>query len=177
MWFKKFDFRKDPYTPTDPFEIPLDFIKWNRDDLRDRWKLERCIEDVTHGYRVGLRVYGPAGSGKTWLLRYLQKTLLEELGNKVAVIYGKVYKGDPTFSTVYESLVESWNDHRDQILLAIEKEVGRKRDRWSELIGDRDMATCLHEIRYPSKEEKTYICEHWLRGTRIGARDLSTAFR
>jgi hypothetical protein len=173
MWFEKLDFRKDPYTPTNPFEIPLDFIKWNRDDLRDSWKLERFIEDATHGYRVGLRVYGPAGSGKTWLLRYLQKSLLGELGDKVAVIYGKIMRVDPTFSALYDALVQGWNQHREKILLATEKKVGTERASWKDYIEDNDLAACLHEIRYPRQKEKTWICEHWLRGTKIGAGDLN----
>lgn len=172
MWFKEFDFKEDPYTTLGPFSIPLDYIKWNRDDLADKSKLERFIEDVGHGYRAGLAVYGPAGSGKTWLLRYLQKRLVEKFGGDIAVIYGRILRLEPTFGALYDDLVQSWNDQRDRILEAIDTKVGRTMPEWREFIGDSDLARCLYQIRSQETEQKVRICEHWLRGRKIGSADL-----
>jgi hypothetical protein len=174
MWFERYNFKEDPYIIRDPFTIPLDMILWDRDDLPQKGNLLRFIGDVVHGYRVGLKVYGPAGSGKTWLLRYLEKTLLEKLGDEVAVVYGKIFRGDPTFSVLYDTVVRDWNQrHREKVLDAVEGKADRDRVKWREYIGDSDLATCLHEIRYRSEEQKARICEHWLRGARVGARELA----
>lgn len=173
MWFKEFHFKADPYSTLDPFTISLEYIEWNRDDLRDKSKLERFIEDVGDGYRVGLAVYGPSGSGKTWLLRYLQKRLLEKFNDNIAVIRGRILRLEPTFGALYDDLVLSWNDQRARVLEAIEGEVDRKLPQWKEFIQDSDLAVCLHQMRYQQQEEKVRICEHWLRGRKIGSGDLS----
>jgi len=179
MWFERYNFKEDPYVIRDPFTIPLDMIRWDRDDLPQKENLRLFVADVVNGYRVGLKVYGPGGSGKTWLLRYLEKTLLEQLGDKIAivrgaVVYGKIAGLDPTFSALYENVVQCWNQHHRQTVLdAIEEEVGRDRAKWRECIDDSDLAACLHGIQYRSEEEKARICEHWLRGARIGAKELA----
>jgi len=172
MWFKRFKFKIDPYRLLDPFRIPVDLIEWDRDDLEQRDNFFRFIEDVVAGNRVGLRAYGAIGSGKTWLMRYLQKALEERLGDKVAVLYGKIPRVDPKFSTLYEILVENWNEHREKVLEAVANEAGKDLDDWEKLVEDNDLAACLYALHHQTKKEKVLICDQWLRGVKIGASDL-----
>lgn len=171
MWFETFQFEQDPYTTLNPFKIPLERIRWNRDDLQDKSKLDRFTDDIKGGYRSGLAVYGPAGSGKTWLVRYLQKRLLEESGGRIAVIRGRVLKLEPTFGALYDTFVNSWNEQREVALGAVEDRVGRDLSQWKGLIGDSDLATCLHHLQYPQRDAKVEICEDWLRGRKIAPQD------
>jgi energy-coupling factor transporter ATP-binding protein EcfA2 len=175
MWFEQFQFEQDPYSTLNPFEIPLERIRWNRDDLQDESKLERFTGDIKGGYRSGLAVYGPAGSGKTWLLRYLQKRLLEESGGGVAVIRGRVLKLEPTFAALYDTVVNSWNEQREAALAAMEDKYGRDLSQWKLGIGDSDLATCLHHLHYPQQDAKVEICEDWLRGKKIAPQDRRVA--
>jgi len=172
MWFQRFGFKEDPYAIRDPFKISPDFISWDREDLEDKWSLDHFIEDVIHRYRVGLKVYGGFGSGKTWLLRYLEKVLREQLGDKVVVMYGMIPRVDPTFSTLYYTLVEQWDQAREKTLLSIEERAGRDLTSWERLIEDTDLAACLYGIQYTREERQKRVCQHWLRGERIGASEL-----
>jgi len=173
MWFKKFSFKDDPYVGRDPFTIPLELIQWNRDDLQQRWNLEQFLDNVVQGYRVGLKAYGPAGSGKTWLMRYLEKVLTDKLGPDVAVIYGKIFKGDANFPALYDTLLRSWSKYQERILAAIAEEAGDTDDKWSDYIGDRDLAACLWFLKYKGNKEQVRFCENWLRGVRVSASNLA----
>lgn len=173
MWFERYGFKEDPYVIRDPFTIPLDTIRWDRDDLPQKENLRLFIADVVNGYRVGLKVYGPAGSGKTWLLRYLQKELEGKLGEEVALIYGKIPRLDPTFSALYEIVVRGWNEHRKKILEAIAETAGDQESGWQKYVADSDLGSCLWRMKYKADEKRTLrLCEHWLRGTKITVRDL-----
>ena len=174
MWFERYGFKEDPYVIRDPFTIPLEMIRWDRDDLPQKENLRLFIADVVNGYRVGLKVYGPGGSGKTWLLRYLQKELIEKLGQEVVVIYGKIPELDPTFSALYEILVREWNEHRTKILDAIAKIAGDQESGWQKHLGDPDLGSCLWRMKYKADEKDTIrLCEHWLRGVRMTVKDLT----
>jgi len=174
MWFRRFGFKTDPYRPLDPFQIPVDLITWDRDDLEQRDNFFRFVDDAAGGNRVGLRAYGAIGSGKTWLMRYMQKSLVERLGNRVAVLYGKVHRFDPKFSTLYEILVENWNQYRERVLEAVDEEAGEELEGWEQVVEDSDLAACLFTMRHPTKKEKVDICEQWLRGVKVAASDLRT---
>lgn len=173
MWFKKFSFKDDPYVIRDPFTIPLEQIQWNRDDLQHQWNLEKFVENVVNGYRVGLKAYGPGGSGKTWLMRYLEKTLTDKLGPDVAVIYGKIYKGDANFPALYDTLVRSWGKYQEKILDTIAEKAGDTDEEWSKYVGDRDLAACLWFLKYKKNKEEVRFSENWLRGSRVSVSELA----
>ncbi len=174
MWFERYNFKEDPYVVRDPFETSLEFIQWDREDLVHKKNLDFFIRDVVGGYRVGLKVYGASGSGKTWLLRYLQKELVRQLGDEVVVLYGKIPRFDPTFWVFYDMVVKGWLDHRSRILETIARTAGDVESAWQEHIGDADLASCLWRLKYKADEKVTIsLCEHWLRGTKIPVRDLS----
>jgi len=171
MWFNRYSFERDPYRVVNPFKIPEDLIQWDRDDLPQRDNFFRFIDDVVAGSRVGLKAYGAIGSGKTWLMRHLDKTLREKLGRKVAVIYGAIPRLEPKFSILYGILVESWNEYRESVLEAIGEKGGRKLEGWEQIIEDRDLAACLYGFHHKPREEAG-ICEQWLQGIKIGLSDL-----
>lgn len=175
MWFERYKFKQDPYVIRDPFTVPLDLIRWDRDDLAQKENLRLFISDVASGYRVGLKIYGPSGSGKTWLLRYLQKDLVDKLGEEVALIYTKIPRGDPTFAAFYDFVVRGWTRYRDRVLEAMYREYGDQESAWQTRVGDYDMGSCLWRMKYKADEKETLrLCEHWLRGVRIPVRDLVT---
>ncbi|NVM56457.1 MAG: hypothetical protein HWN66_22355, partial [Candidatus Helarchaeota archaeon] len=91
MWYEKFGFKDDPYAIRSPMVVPFKQIEWNRDDLSDKPSFNRFIERVLDGRRVGMKVYGGEGSGKTWLLRYIQKILTEKSKEKALAIYTYAY--------------------------------------------------------------------------------------
>jgi len=175
MWFERYHFTEDPYTIRDPFRTSPDRIQWDRDDLPQKDNLRLFVEDVKNGSRVGLRVYGPAGSGKTWLLRYLEKELHAKLGDKIAILYGKVIALDPTFSALYDTLVQDWYQrHRKKVLETVGAKAEAKT--WEAVIEDADLRACLQIFYYPRRPGEEYqkrVCEHWLRGSKIQARDLA----
>lgn len=173
MWFSKFNFKDDPYVVRDPFTIPLEQIQWDRNDLGHRWNLEKFVENIINGYRVGLKIYGPAGSGKTWLMRYLEKALTEKLGPNVAIVYGKIYKGDPNFPALYDTLVRSWERYQETILDSIAEKAGVTDKEWADYIGEKDLAACLWFLKYKKNKEEVRFAENWLRGSRVSASELN----
>jgi hypothetical protein len=174
MWFETYDFASDPYVIRDPFTIPLELIRWDRDDLRHKQNLDLFLEDVVNGYRVGLKVYGPSGSGKTWLLRYIQKELSQRVGEaEAAVFYGKIPRLDPTFSAFYEFVVKAWSKYREGVFDQLAEKAGRQESQWQDYVSDIDLGSCLWRMWYKSDEKETLrLCEHWLRGSRIPVREL-----
>lgn len=195
MWFERYGFRFDPYTIKDPFQIPVEFLEWNREDIQDAaWKFQTFVDRAVGGYRVGLGVYGPVGSGKTWLLRIIEKTFREKLGEKVLFLYIRTYlpASEPTFGTVYSLFIGSILDQIDVILSGLTRAIAKKMKKrgqeieplkeligeegWRRLIGDivpdRSLANCLWHLTYhPDKKD---LCREWLRGEKLSAKDLSS---
>lgn len=176
MWYEKFGFEDDPYVIRGPRTIPLERIKWNRDDLSDKPHLDRFIERVLDSRRVGMRVYGGEGSGKTWLLTYMEKTLKEKSKGKALVLYsyGYIPLLQPTFSIFYERFISEIEKHLPKILKAIDKKAGHKKVNWEKCLGNRDLATALSNIHDEEKEKakENRLYKDWLYGKRMTSKDL-----
>lgn len=170
MSYEKFDFEEDPFSIRDPMVIPENKIIWNREDLDEGKKqLDRFIDYVINGRRIGMKIFGPAGSGKTWLLRYIQKIIKERLKEKALTIYIQISRMDPSFSVFYEKFIKQIKEHLKLILEKIYKEAGKTKKEWIEYLKDRDIATILFNIH---SDEKTEISEEWLSGKKLISSDL-----
>jgi len=173
LWYEKFKFDADPYQKLDPFKIDLSRLSWNRDDLiGEREKLDRFINDVLSGNRVGLMAYGAIGSGKTWLSRILQKEIHSKQSNLI-FIYTKVHKVEPTFSVIYRIAIESILSQMETIRNAVLEKAGKDDiDGWKQIFKDEDLAKGLVNITKGGKNRA--VAERWLLGNRISSSDLDT---
>lgn len=173
MWYEKFGFKDDPYVIRSPMVVPLERIKWNRDDLSDKPSFLKFVQRVLDGRRVGMKVYGGEGSGKTWLIRYIEKVLKEKSKQKALVlyIYGGIRRLEPTFSNFYEEFVRRIEPHLPKILGAIHKKAGYKRTNWDKYLGDKDLATALSVI-HEGREDDVHKAWLWLLGRRMSAAEL-----
>lgn len=170
--YKKFEFDEDPYANIDPIAISLDRIEWNRDDLKDaKRELQNFMEDVEGLNRVALKIWGPWGSGKTWLLRLIQKLVKTD----VLVIYTKIAKVEPTFSVFYHTFIESLMPNIREICKGIDKDenAGPTISGWIDFIKDEDLAHCLWHLY----REDTYsrVSKRWLFGEKAPPKDLLDA--
>jgi len=174
MWYEKFGFKDDPYVIRSPMVVPFQQIKWNRNDLADKASLDSFIERVLSGRRVGMKVYGGEGSGKTWLLRYIEKILMEKSKGKVLVLYTYSYipRLEPTFSVFYEKFISEIGVHLPSILKVIDAKADHKKANWPTYLGDTDLATALSNIH--DAEENTDAYMTWLSGARMPATELRT---
>lgn len=171
MWYEKFGFKDDPYVIRSPMVIPFEQIKWNRDDLADKLSLDRFLERVLSGRRVGMRVWGGEGSGKTWLLRYIEKVLTEKSKGKALIAYTYAYIPglEPTFSIFYEKFISEIDRHLPVILKAIDEKADHKKAKWGDYLGDRDLAVALSNIH---DGENVDAYKAWLSGTRMTSTEL-----
>jgi len=171
MWYEKFGFKDDPYVIRNPMTVPFEQIRWNRDDLRGKPDFDRFIERVLAGRRVGMKVYGPGGSGKTWLLRYMEKTLEEGSKKKALVLYIYAYIPglEPTFSVFYEKFITGIDEYLPVVLDAIDKKASHKKANWEAYLADKDLAVALSNI-YDGEKVNEY--KDWLSGERMTAGDL-----
>ena len=172
MWYEKFGFKDDPYVIRSPMVVPFEQIKWNRDDLVDKPSLDRFLERVLAGRRVGMKVYGGEGSGKTWLLRWIEKILTEKAEGKALVVYTYSYipKLEATFSVFYEKFISEIDRHLPIILKTIDEKADHKKSNWPIYLGDNDLATALSNIHDGGKNVDGY--KAWLSGARMTATEL-----
>jgi len=170
-WYELFGFRRNPYKTNEPIHIPYQFIEWNRDDLRDKWQSERFLEDILSARSVSMRIFGPSGSGKTWLLRYIEKRIMEK--NKNAVIfYTKFTRVEATFPTFYRIFIENFEqEYLDRFLKIVSKKAGLTVDDWIQYLGDADLARALYHIAH--KNEHLLTSERWLLGEKVSFSLLS----
>lgn len=171
MWYEKFGFKDDPYVTRNPMTVPFEQIKWNRDDLTGKPTLDRFLERVLAGRRVGIRVFGPGGSGKTWLLRYIEKSLEEKSKGKALIAYTYAYIPglEPTFSIFYEKFISEIDRHLPVILKTIDEKADHKKAKWGDYLGDRDLAEALAHI-HDGENVDTY--KAWLSGARMTPTEL-----
>lgn len=172
MWYEKFEFKDDPYVIRSPMVVPFEQIRWNRNDLADKESLHKFIERVLDARRVGMRVYGPAGSGKTWLLRYIEKKLTENSKAEAMVLYTYAYIPglEPTFSVFYEKFISEIEPHLLKILEPINKKADGKQQNWINFFDDKDLANALYNICTEDKKADDY--KAWLFGIRMSSADL-----
>ena len=195
MWYERYGFVSDPYTIKDPFQIEESLLEWNREDLEDTyWKVNTFVDRAVSGYRVGLGAYGPVGSGKTWLLRIIEKSIKTRLKDDVLFLYARTHLpvSEPSFATLYSLFIDSILEQLDTILSALTKAIGNKMDKpeseveelkkligeegWRRMIReitpDVSLSNCLWHFIYHA--DKKDLCLDWLRGERLPSRDLHT---
>lgn len=174
MWYEKFDFEEDPYTKKDPFLISLKRIVWDRPDLANaKVSLDSFLKDVADEYRVGLKIYGPHGSGKTWLLRLIQK-LIQSKKSDALTIYTKIPYLEASFSTLYQLFMMDLHKEEKltKIINGISQKTGRTVVEWMGFLGDRDLAQCLHNIKHGNEAE---LSKGWLFGQGLSLSDVKRA--
>jgi len=172
-WFESFGFEINPYSKIDPYTIPLDKLVWNRTDLKDvRKKLDKFVEDIFNGNRVGLKIFGPTASGKTWLIRIIEKEILSKKDGMV-FIYTKIPKLDPTFSVIYRIAIENFIEkYMKKLTDYVSKQEGQTNlDAWIKVLVNEDLAKCFQQIS--SKSPNDFIAKRWLSGDKISSTELN----
>ena len=174
MWYEKFDFEEDPYTKRDPLLIPLKRMVWDRPDLKDaKASLDSFLKDTMDEYRVALKIYGPHGSGKTWLLRLIQKLIKTNMAGALTA-YTKIPYLEASFSTLYQIFMMDLDreEKLTKIINGISEKTGRTVVEWMGFLGDRDLAQCLHNIRHGNEVQ---LSKGWLFGQSLSLTDLKRA--
>ena len=169
MWYEKLGFEEDPYGIKKTRFIPLKRLTWNRDDLEDKWQMDRFVEDILSLHSVSLRVFGPTRSGKTWLLRLLEKKLKSKL-KEIVILYTEIPEAEPTLPRFYDEFVESLTPQLNQLLEVVEKKAGKTTNDWIRFLGDEDLARGLYHIYH--EDEHSYVSKQWLRGLRVSSSAL-----
>lgn len=168
-WYEFFGFKLNPYErKPNPMSVPYELIAWNRDDLRDKWQLDRFLEDILAGKSRALRIFGPTNSGKTWLLRYIDKCLVE----KTVILYAAFTRVEPTFPIFFRIFVEDFEQRfLEKFLKAVNEKVGLPLEKWEEYVGDPDLGRALYHIAH--KDEHYLTSRRWFRGEKLSFSLLS----
>jgi len=170
-WVELAGFEKDPYEKVDPFRIDEKYLSWNRPDLKQvRVQVDKFLEDVYQKKRVGLKLWGPYGSGKTWLCRVLELELKKK-DPDVLFIYTKVPKAEPTFQVVYRIAIEHvLRDYFGIIKDKVQKKTsGVDRKSWQQIIGENELAIVL--AHYHTDTNRA-LANKWLIGDSLSASEL-----
>jgi len=171
-WFEFFEFEKDPYEKLDPYKIEFERLIWDRPDLKEaKERLDNFIEDVLNKKRVGLKIFGPAASGKTWLTRIVQKELMQKLSRreeKMLFLYTKVPRIEPTFQIVYRLAIEYFLNNYFGELANFVKESNRT---WEDVVNDPELATCFRHYSSEALKQKA-LARKWLIGEKLTASEL-----
>lgn len=129
------------------------------------------MEDVSNARRVALKIFGPAGSGKTWLTRIIEKEVILKNEN-IAFIYTKIPRMEPTFQVVYRIALENF----------VKNYIGRLNEKvrtmqgnndlnaWKSVISEPSLATSLFNIA--SKSSHDTLAYKWLIGDKLTASEL-----
>jgi len=174
-FFKKIGFKKDPYSIENPAAIPFEFIDWNREDWGQTLeKIDLLLQDIGQGLSTSFKIFGGWGSGKTWLMRYIEKKAKEKLKDDVFVIYSTNSQIDSSFSTFYELLIDDLlkEEKIKDLKTKIEETVGplSGADKITPLFRDADLARCLYEIFTTGNNKIT--ARQWLKGNKLNSTDL-----
>jgi len=173
MWYDKWDFIEEPYGIKRTQSIPFNRIIWNRDDLRDKENINRFLADIVDHRSISLRIFGPTRSGKTWLLRYLEKMLTEKLGDGILMIKTEIPEAEPTIDRFYRSFIESLNNSLLGFLSRVQKKIGTNQKDWRDYFDDHDLGSALYHIHLKTDHET--ISKQWLSGVRVTASALRPA--
>jgi len=174
MWFEQFDFESDPYERLDPYLIREKYIDWDRPDLQEvRHSLNRFVENVCNQRRVGLKVFGPSGGGKTWFVRLCQKEISKKQPTSIFV-YTKIPEIEPTFQVVYRIGIEYFLD--SQMTLLIDHVTKTKQstslEAWKEIIDDPNLSVCFAKIS--GGGEAAVSARRWLIGDKLSSAELKS---
>jgi len=171
-WAEDAGFEANPYQKLDPFKIDPSKLTWNRNDLQEeKQKIDDFVSDLIAGARVGMRVIGAIGSGKTWLARIVE-IMLKQRTNSAFVVYTKVPKIEPIFSNVYIIAIKGFLDQFNLIKEKIIQQ-GRQTDltAWSSIFKDEDLAKGLSHICSGGKNG--LIAKRWIQGDRVTTSELT----
>lgn len=177
-FYEKSGFVKNPYERLNPYLIEEKFLEWDRPDLPNAKKdLERFTDDVIEGRRVGLRIFGPTGSGKTWLTKIINKKLSEKsktLERPIVFIYTLIPAVEPTFSVMYKEAIDHFLRHDFKIISKyVEKTYGSLTpDNWKKIVDHNELAHVLAWISSGFKHWE--LAKKWIRAERISTTEIST---
>jgi len=174
MWFEAFQFAKDPYEKLDPYKIDLERLVWDRLDLKKaKEDVDKFIEDTVGKQRIALKIFGSAGSGKTWLTRIIQKELSEKFAPKkeeMVFLYTKVPRMEPVFQVVYRIAIDYFLTNYFEKLSKFTS--GTDLGAWEKVIGDHDLALCFSNFSSGTPTKKA-LARKWLTGDKLSASELS----
>jgi len=177
--YEKFGFVKNPYEKINPYLIEEKYLIWNREDLFDvRKKLDKFIDDVIDGRRVSIRIFGPAGSGKTWLTRILAKELREKNGptpkDQSIFIYTFLPELSPTFSTLYQNAIDYFLKHEFEKIKKYVESVDKSLNfgSWEKVMKHDELCHVFGWISTGTPNQ--HLAKKWLRGEKISATELTT---
>ncbi|MEX0762925.1 MAG: hypothetical protein WD208_00075 [Dehalococcoidia bacterium] len=170
-WYERFKFEQDPYVVVEP---SIEHILWNRDDLSDRAALFSFIDRVQQGQRVGLKIWGPAGAGKTWLSRFIEQQLTSDSDAKRLVLRSRTPAlSSSPFNAFYHHFLDSFLPNLDYIVHTLNERYSpdaTTSEAWQERVRDRNVGACLWTIQHrPSFKP---VCLNWLEGERLSANDV-----
>ncbi|MEM3612659.1 MAG: hypothetical protein QW090_04810 [Candidatus Bathyarchaeia archaeon] len=174
-WYEAFYFAKDPYEKLDPYNIDFERLIWDRPDLeKAKEDVDKFLEDIVHKQRVALKIFGPAGSGKTWLTRIIQKELIFNKKENALFLYTKVPRMEPTFQVVYRIVIEHFfKNYFDKLRNYInEKKGSTDLNAWKDVIEDEELALCFS--KYASGGQDRALARKWLIGDKLSASELSS---
>jgi hypothetical protein len=174
-WYEAFQFSKDPYEKLDPYNIDFERLIWDRLDLKKtKEDIDNFVEDVINKQRVALKIFGPAGSGKTWLTRIIQKELIVEKKENALFLYTKVPRIEPTFQVVYRIAIDYFfKNYFDELRKYISDKKGlTDLNAWKDVIGNEELASCFS--KYASGGQDKALATKWLMGDKLSASELSS---
>ena len=171
MWFENWDFEEDPYGIKRTQLLNFDRITWNRDDLEDKANVESFLESVLSERSISLRVFGPSRSGKTWLLKYIEKRLKEQMGDDIIIIFAAIPESEPTLDSFYRQFILSLDYNMTSFLAKVATHAGETQGDWRKYFGDHELGSALWHINKKSDQE--VIAQEWLRGVRLTGSQLA----
>jgi len=171
QWY--YEFEENPYkTRPEPMFLSDKRIIWNRDDLDDKDNLNNFINSILEGRAVGLRVYGGIGSGKTWLVRYIQKELKAK-SQSCIFFYSRLVGAKSTFSEFYFDFISDTAPELEKLLHEVTKKVGKDIEDWKKYWDDPNLGMALHHIN--SEDEHKALSMIWLKGEPLSPSLLNAA--
>lgn len=170
-WIERFGFDFDPYAIVEP---EINHIVWNRNDLSDESSVFEFLKRVREGQRVGLKLWGPAGAGKTWLTKYIEKELIADQDTTRLVINSRTpgISSSP-FNAFYATFLESYLPHLEDLVDKVNELLSPDATtigQWQEQLRDRNLGACFWTVKH--RPELMAICLNWLEGERLAAAEI-----
>jgi hypothetical protein len=173
MWYEQWDFEEDPYGIKRTQLLNFDKIIWNRDDLESKANVSGFLEGIDSGRSVSLRIFGPSRSGKTWLLKYIEKNLKVRMNNDVIIIFAPIPESEPNLDSLYRQFISSLEFNMSSILAKAATKAGETQGDWRNYFGDHELGSALWHIH--KKSDQKIFAQEWLRGERLSGAQLEGA--